>query len=102
VQILLNRDANIEAKDINGNTALGWALGSKRYAVLKLLVIKNANVDVQDKDGRTPMSYAVQNRDEHAVRTLLPHSVDTVIGDDFRRTLEAVQESSRVASRLPE
>lgn len=66
LQILLKslEDENINDKDIEGNTALHYAVKSNNYMVAKLLLENNADPDVQNNKGDTPLHniiYTINN-----------------------------------------
>ncbi|WP_353287613.1 ankyrin repeat domain-containing protein [Wolbachia endosymbiont (group B) of Gerris lacustris] len=65
VEFLLNKDANIEAKDVYGKTPLHEAAKGK-LDMVKLLCKKGANIEAKDHDDWTPLHYAVKygNLDE--------------------------------------
>ena len=53
--MLLEKDANIEAKDNCGWTPLWWAARHGHEAIVKLLLEKGANIEAKDEDGTTPL-----------------------------------------------
>ncbi|GKU10748.1 unnamed protein product, partial [Fusarium langsethiae] len=50
VKLLLDKDAEIDAKDENGRTPLSWAARNGHDAVVKLLLDKGAEIDAKDSN----------------------------------------------------
>ncbi len=55
VKRLLNKDALIDTKNINGNTALHIAAKNKHLPTVKMLAQKNANLFSENNEGKTPI-----------------------------------------------
>lgn len=58
VQILLGNDQNhaeVDAKNIFGDTALHWSVGSGQLIVSKELIKNGANIHEKNNDGFTPL-----------------------------------------------
>ncbi|KAL6857555.1 Ankyrin repeat A protein 2 [Amphichorda felina] len=86
VKLLLERGADIEAKDWEyGRTSLSWAAGNGYEAIVQLLVDKGANVDAMDSDSQTPLSWAAGNGHEPVVQLLLKKGAN-VKGATFEAT----------------
>ena len=60
---LLNHNADLEAKDLDGMTALHWAVKQGLPDVVELLVEKNANTEAMDNNGKTPLDLARERVD---------------------------------------
>jgi uncharacterized protein len=58
VEKLLNRGADIDAQDNNGQTPLHYAIGQNQTTIAKLLIIKEADMDIPNKYGMTPLHQA--------------------------------------------
>ncbi|GLB45326.1 hypothetical protein LshimejAT787_2100860 [Lyophyllum shimeji] len=80
VQVLLEHGADINAKDIDGKTALhGAAAAWSSLAVVRLLLEKGAIVDAKCARGTTPLYEAAQQRDgrgRDVIVLLLEHGAD--------------------------
>ncbi|WP_432632612.1 ankyrin repeat domain-containing protein [Brachyspira sp.] len=85
VRILLTRNANINAVDINGNTALHTAAGNSQLSVIKLLLEKNPNLDVQNKVGNTALHLAVISGNIDIVGELVLKGANTRIRNNDGR-----------------
>lgn len=73
---LLERGADVNAKNDIGYTALHFAAQEGHAAVAKLLLAKGAEVDALDVNGNTPLSNAVYNEKLDLVRLLLDAGAD--------------------------
>ncbi|WP_353283576.1 ankyrin repeat domain-containing protein [Wolbachia endosymbiont (group A) of Pogonocherus hispidulus] len=60
VKDLIIQGANLEAKDINGNTALHNACSNGHLKVVEYLIEKGASLKAKNKDGKTPLDLAIQ------------------------------------------
>jgi len=70
VRLLLEKGANIEARDNTGRTALHWAAERGREEVVQLLLDKGADIEAEDNARRTPWHWADQNGHEVVVQRL--------------------------------
>jgi ankyrin repeat protein len=60
---LLEHKADIDAKDVNGKTALHWADTSGVEAVVPLLLEHKADTDAKDNDGWTALHWTAEKTD---------------------------------------
>jgi ankyrin repeat protein len=61
VKLLLEKGAELESKNNDGQTPLSWAAGNGHEAVVKLLLEKGAELEIKDRnDGRTPLVWAAR------------------------------------------
>jgi hypothetical protein len=57
VQDLIERGADVNAKDNGGYTPLHWASYNDSIAIAKLLLDAGADLEAKDKWGRTPLDF---------------------------------------------
>ena len=86
VNILLDRGANVAAKNNEGVTALYWAANNGHTSILLLLLKKGANCRPKDKIGWTPLHRATFNGHTNVVRVLLDNGADIEATDDTKWT----------------
>ncbi|KAL6887036.1 hypothetical protein GGI43DRAFT_264528 [Trichoderma evansii] len=86
VKLLVEKGANIEAKDSDGRTALLWAAEKGHQATVKLLVEKGADIEAKDSDGLTPLSFAAENGHQATVELLVEKGADIEAKDSDGRT----------------
>jgi len=88
VQGLIERGADVNARDDNGNTPLHCAGSSE---TLLLLLQHGADVNARSKWNETPLYWAVVNRDKEQVKLLLQYGADPSIkitdGPDTGKTV---------------
>ncbi|WP_261368573.1 tetratricopeptide repeat protein [Wolbachia pipientis] len=60
VEYVLEKGADLNAKNNDGETALHWAAKGGCQEVLQLLLNKQANPNISDKDGNTPLGLAYE------------------------------------------
>jgi hypothetical protein len=97
VQKLIEYDADINARDVDGWTPLYWisrGLCLKDGSVLRLLLERGADVNARTKGGSTPLHRASQNGAVEVVRLLLEHGADVeALDGDGETALQVVGES---------
>lgn len=71
VRLLLERGANINARDRDEMTPLIWAVYNGYLAVVKLLLDRGANIEAQDNHGMTALLWAVHKGRLEFVKLLL-------------------------------
>jgi ankyrin repeat protein len=83
VSTLLDKNANVESKDMEHRTPLSWAAENGHEAVVKLLLDKNADVESKDvRYGQTPLSWAAEKGHKGVVKLLLDKNSDVESKDD--------------------
>lgn len=60
VKLLIEKGADVNAKDRDGWTALLWAIHYEYPEIIKLLVENGADINVKTPDGRTPLTLAIR------------------------------------------
>lgn len=68
---LVERGANVDARDAEGLTPLSWAAQYGRTEVAKYLIAQRANLNPADKFGFTPLMWAAQEGQRSMVDLLL-------------------------------
>ncbi|MGB8846112.1 MAG: ankyrin repeat domain-containing protein, partial [Terracidiphilus sp.] len=58
VTVLLEKGANIEARDNKGKTSLMWAAIRGRTAIVNVLLAKGASIDAKSNNGGTALWWA--------------------------------------------
>ncbi|KAF3075556.1 Ankyrin repeat domain-containing protein 50 [Trichoderma lentiforme] len=76
VQLLLDKGADVDAKDSYGRTPLSYAAVKGHNAIVQLLLDKGSDVDLKDRDERTPLSYAAKQGHKDVVKLLLDNGAD--------------------------
>lgn len=92
-----NCDIDLNAKDVDGNSSLLFAVKSGKREVVDYLLKQGVLVDCVDNFGITPMHLAVRKNSETLVRLLLEYGADINIVDDYNQTpiFDAVMENNK-------
>ncbi len=95
VKILIERGANIEAKDDYGNTPLIMASIVDWVGGVKFLIGIGADIEAKDNDGRTPLIKATVYACVEVVKLLIESGADLEaknnFGNDFTRYLSQMR-----------
>ena len=70
VKLLLDKKADTNIADINGTTALHYAVLFKNSEIIKLLMKSNANINQKDHRNQSAMDYALLNKDKEIINLL--------------------------------
>ena len=73
---LIDRGADLEARDDTGATALNHAAVNGRIDIVNALLAKDAKVDARTEQGLTPLQQAVGARQFEIAKALLAHGAD--------------------------
>jgi ankyrin repeat protein len=76
VELLLNHQADKEAKSANYWRPLHWAAQYGRAGIAKLLVERGADINCRDRNDHSPLYFAVLYGSPAVVKVLLEHGAD--------------------------
>ncbi|WP_353271056.1 ankyrin repeat domain-containing protein [Wolbachia endosymbiont (group A) of Alloplasta piceator] len=77
VRELLEKGANIEARDSDGYTSLHRAAEGGHLEIIRFLIDKGANIGAKNKDGKNPLDVANDLGKTEVVNFLGPKQSDT-------------------------
>jgi len=102
VAALIDKGANIEGKNKDGNTALLVATQEGKTDVVKLLLERGANLEAKDKDGKTALIESAQEGKTDVVKLLLEKGVNLEAKDKDGCTalIESATEGKTDAMKL--
>ncbi|WP_265033965.1 ankyrin repeat domain-containing protein [Wolbachia endosymbiont (group A) of Sicus ferrugineus] len=72
-EYFIQKGADVNAKDKDGNTPLHLAAMKGKIDVVKILLEYNADVNTKNNEGRTALYYAANNNHQELVELLLAH-----------------------------
>jgi ankyrin repeat protein len=73
IKWLIDNKININAKDINGKTALHYAAGMRKWEALEVMLKKGGNINEADDEGRTVEDYIFERMDVLSVEIFYPY-----------------------------
>ncbi|GIY72361.1 neurogenic locus Notch protein [Caerostris extrusa] len=85
VEELVNADADINAADDHGKSALHWAAAVNNYDAIRVLIAHGANKDAQDNKDETPLFLAAREGSLEATQLLLENLANKEITDHMDR-----------------
>ncbi|CAG0908586.1 unnamed protein product, partial [Cyprideis torosa] len=100
VDLLIKYQAEVNVRDVQGETPLFAASRLGRVSVLKKLLLNKGDPDVRDYSLQTPLLVASQNGHLCVVQVLLENGVNPNIPDDSLRTPLFVAKSAETAKLL--
>ena len=78
---LLDRNANINAVDVNNNVPLHWASGNGHHQCIELLLDRNANINAVNFGKWTPLHLASISSHHQCIELLIDRGADKSIKD---------------------
>jgi ankyrin repeat protein len=85
-KILIEKGADINAKDNRGRTPLHTACQFNRLAYIHDLIAAGVNINAYSNEGRAPLHIAVARGNLEAVKILIAHSAQLHVKDNFNNT----------------
>jgi len=85
VREILDKSDNVNATDQLGNTALMYAIGSKRVEVLRLLLSHGADVNMRNREGETALTLGVFSGQPEMIKELAEHGAVLNCNDAIER-----------------
>jgi ankyrin repeat protein len=76
-QLLIAKGAEVNAKNVGGETPLDNAAYWGHKEVAKLLISRGADVNAKDDDGKTPLDYAIGRKHPETADLLRKHGGKT-------------------------
>lgn len=99
-QELINKGANINAKDSFGTTPLLWAISNKQTEAVNLLVKKGANVKAKDLMGMTSLHWAAATDNLLVAKLLIGKGADVKAKNNKMQTPYDLAESDEMKALL--
>ena len=76
-----------KSRDINGRTALLWAIRNGRHRCFRRLLY-DTEINISDNNGMTPLMEAARHKDDYFYKSLLDRNAITALADQSGRTAE--------------
>jgi len=86
IQLMLAKDAKLNAKKSDGKTALICAVQQGWDPVVQLLLDEGADIEAKDNHGNTALLYAADNGRDIIVQLLLSKDADIEVKDNYGKT----------------
>ncbi|MDF3047035.1 MAG: uncharacterized protein K0R73_153 [Candidatus Midichloriaceae bacterium] len=83
IEFLIANGANVNDKNINGNTPLHAAAFMKHLDIVNLLIEKSVNISAKNNMGITSLSFAAQAGDIDIIKVLLKNDADVNTQDNL-------------------
>ena len=85
VEEILAAHPDVNAQDVNGNTAL--ASFPQVEKIIRLLISAGANVNARNNQGQTPIFAACMNQNSGVIRALIAAGADLNLQDQYHQTV---------------
>ena len=85
--LLMENNANINSRNIYGNTVIWEASLEQNYKAVFILIKNNANLNVQNKQGVTPLMIALDQSDWKTAGILFESNSDISLCDNYGNNL---------------
>jgi ankyrin repeat protein len=72
VEFLLDKGADVNHKNYNGNTPLHIAIVNQDLEVCKVLISRGADVSITNNEGKTPLQVAIGRKFNNKLKDLIP------------------------------
>ncbi len=86
IELLLDNNLDIEARDKDGKTALIYAIESNQLEAVKLLISRGADIEARDNQGKTALMYAAENNRFDIMHELIKQGADIEARDYLGKT----------------
>lgn len=86
IPILLGKKANVNAVDVNGNSALHWAVSCDKANIIILLIEFGSEIYETNFNGRTALHFGASEGSSRAVEALIKKGADVNTQDKNGRT----------------
>lgn len=83
---LIQNQADLNAEDIQGRTALHLAIQRNDFASFTLLLDAGADINIRDSLGKTPLHYAIEKQNTTMLKALFTKNANLVMADNEGQT----------------
>ena len=78
IRYLLERNLNVNAKNLYGETPLHWCCKEGKLEILKLLIKNGADVELRDYDGNSIVHWAAEYNQSEILCELLKYNIKNI------------------------
>ena len=98
---MVEKGANLDLQDEDGDSALMYACMNNQPEVAKLMVEKGAKIDLQNKDGDSALIFACRNDQPEVAKLLLEKGANLDLQDEDGDSALQCSVCSRECSPVP-